>query len=215
MLLIQAGINEDKILIISGPIQEEKTQKDLIEKTVAKFGNLNILINNVGQSRKPNVADGLDIEHYDYVMNVNVRSVIALTRLAVPYLEKSKGNIVNISSIAALRTSPLTPYYSVAKCALDSYTKNAAVVYGSNGIRVNGINPGTVDTDIWKRSDDPRVTSFRDKLIKETVVARMGKPAEIARVIALLASDDGAFITGSCWLIDGGAMVTPSYFGQK
>uniref|UniRef100_A0A914R3E9 Uncharacterized protein n=1 Tax=Panagrolaimus davidi TaxID=227884 RepID=A0A914R3E9_9BILA len=148
-------------------------------------------------------------------MNVNVRSVIALTRLAVPYLEKTKGNIVNISSIAALRTSPLTPYYSVAKCALDSYTKNAAVIYGSNGIRVNAINPGTVDTDIWKRSDDPRVASFCDKLIKETIVDRMGKPKEIARVIAFLASDEAAFITGSCWLIDGGAMVTPSYFGQS
>uniref|UniRef100_A0AC34GS19 Uncharacterized protein n=1 Tax=Panagrolaimus sp. ES5 TaxID=591445 RepID=A0AC34GS19_9BILA len=178
-LLLQAGINEDKILIISGSIQEEETQKNLIEKTVQKFGKLDILINNVGQSRKPNVPDRLDIEHYDYVMN-----------------------------------SPLTPYYSVAKCALDSYTKNAAVVYGSNGIRVNAINPGTVDTDIWKRSDDPRVTSFCDKLIKETIVDRMGKSEEIARVIALLASDDGAFITGSCWVIDGGAMVTPSYFGQ-
>ena len=75
-MLLQTGTLPENVLIISGPIQNEGTQRELIEKTIARFGKLDILVNNVGQSRKPDLADPLDIEHFDYVMNVNVRSLV-------------------------------------------------------------------------------------------------------------------------------------------
>ena len=83
--------------------------------------------------------DNFTMENYEYIMNVNLRAPIKLTQLAVPHLTKTRGNIINVSSIGGLRPVPTMMYYTIAKACLDHYTRNAAIMYASQGIRVNGI----------------------------------------------------------------------------
>ncbi|KAH7718965.1 alcohol dehydrogenase, partial [Aphelenchoides avenae] len=94
--------------------------------------------------------DMAKIEIYDYVFSVNVRSVITLTRLAAPHLEKAKGSIVNISSVAAKLSGP-SSYYGMSKAALDHWSADAAAEYAEKGIRVNTVSPGPIRTEFMKR----------------------------------------------------------------
>lgn len=99
-----ANVPDSRIVSVLGPIEEESTRQKLIDETVKKFGHLDILVNNAGVSHKTN-TDSNSFETFDYVMDINVRSVIAMTRLAAPHLEKTKGNVVNISSVGAQRVA--------------------------------------------------------------------------------------------------------------
>lgn len=98
-------------------------------------------VNNAGIGNKPSVplTDNLTMENYEYVMNANLRAPIRLTELVIPHLAKTRGNVINISSVGAIRAAPTVLYYSVAKAGLDHFTRNAAVLYAKHGIRVNGI----------------------------------------------------------------------------
>lgn len=107
----------------------------IIYETIEKFGKLDVLINNVGIISATGLVN-LDMADYDRVMNTNVRSSVVLTKLAAPYLEDSKGNIVNVSSITGTRARPARLAYSMSKAALNQFTRCIAVELGPRGIRV-------------------------------------------------------------------------------
>ena len=136
--LLAQGIPESRILIVSGAIQDFETQKALIENTVAKFGRLDVLVNNAGTG----AAQGHDpqsMESFDMVMSVNVRAPYSLIQLATDELEKTKGNIVNVSSDLSTLVFPNSIPYSISKQALDHLTRNFADTLASKGIRVNAV----------------------------------------------------------------------------
>ncbi|KAH7697766.1 oxidoreductaseshort chain dehydrogenase/reductase family protein, partial [Aphelenchoides avenae] len=212
--LTEAGIPASRILAVQGPIQEEKTQKEIIEKTVEKFGRIDILVNNAGIMKPHDCQMGpaMDaINCYDYVFAVNVRSVILLTELAVPHLEKTKGAIVNISSIAASLPTTWSIYYSMSKAALDHWSKDAAAKYAPAGIRVNTVSPGPVRTEFLKRHGvvGDAYQQMEDDFAKHTLLGRFGTPQEISRNILHLASDDASYITGAILVVDGGLLSKP------
>ena len=150
-LIEKAGGSRDKILTVVGEIIEEKVQKDLINKTVEKFGRIDVLINNAGIKKKESLEDHRSLENFDYVFNVNVRAPVALTELAIPHLEKTRGNIINVSSVVAFKTQPVSPFYPMTKAALDHFCRNYAVILAPKGIRVNNLNPGATDTEFNPR----------------------------------------------------------------
>uniref|UniRef100_A0A1I7V0D4 Short-chain dehydrogenase/reductase SDR n=1 Tax=Caenorhabditis tropicalis TaxID=1561998 RepID=A0A1I7V0D4_9PELO len=148
--LLDSGIPETNILIVPADITTSSGQDTLISKTLERFGKLDILVNNAGASipdsqKRTGINQG--IETYEQVMRLNVQSVIEMTQKVRPHLAKSKGDIVNVSSIVALKAGwSRTPYYPLAKAALDQYTRSAAIDLIHEGIRVNTVNPGIVAT---------------------------------------------------------------------
>lgn len=212
-VLKDAGIPEKRIAVVQGPIQEEKTQKELIDKTVAQFGQIDILVNNAAIMKPPTTdMNSLnEIAVYDYVFAVNVRSVILLSDLAAPYLEKTKGNIINISSVAAQKPTTFSIYYSMSKAALDHWSKDSAAKYGPKGIRVNTISPGPIRTEFLKRHGvvGDAYQQMEDKFAQFTIFKRFGTSDEVTKMILHLASDDASYVTGALLNVDGGLMVNP------
>ncbi|KAI6238570.1 hypothetical protein M3Y99_00680700 [Aphelenchoides fujianensis] len=223
--LLKAKVPEERIHTVLGPIEEEETQKKLIESTVEKWGKLDVLVNNAGLSHRsdldPNSLENLGLnecvcrgmtECLDYVMNINLKSLIAVTRLAVPHLEKTKGNVVNVSSIGGRRTGTNWVPYLLTKAAVDHYTRNAAVEYADQGIRVNAVSPGATSTAFLNRHDIPKLQAdsiirhFEDNVIP---LRRLGTASEIANVIEFLASDKASYCTGSNFVVDGGILCGP------
>ncbi|KAI1711625.1 enoyl-(Acyl carrier protein) reductase domain-containing protein [Ditylenchus destructor] len=207
-LLSDAGIPPSKSLTILGSLENDSTLSEIIEKTVAKFGKVDILVNNAGIMGNPALGQsGMDsIENFDYVFRVNLRSVVHLTQLAIPYLEKTKGNVVNVGSIGSQRANYDIMYYVMAKAALDHFTKCAAVLYAPKEIRVNSVLPGATDTNFLSRHGIPEdVIKAGTKIYAEKFIpmGRMGRPREVASVIKFLASPEASYVTGAIWIVDG------------
>ncbi|GMR32153.1 hypothetical protein PMAYCL1PPCAC_02348, partial [Pristionchus mayeri] len=150
-LCLEAGSNEEDILEIIADLEAEETPKKLVDETVKKFGGIDVLVNNAGMALADSQGRAhmdVPVELFDRTINVNTRSILVLTNLAVAHLEKTKGAVVNVSSIAALPFGQNEVYYSISKAALDQLTVQMAAKLIHKGIRVNSVNPGLVATDI-------------------------------------------------------------------
>lgn len=177
----------------------------IIDETIEKFGRIDTLVNNAGILESGSILTS-DVEQFDSIMATNLRSVFILTKLATPYLIKLKGNIVNVSSVAGLRSFPNALNYCISKAALDQFTKCTALDLAPMNVRVNSVNPGVIVTDIHKRSgmDDQTYKEYLERSKETHAMGRVGQPLEVATAIAFLASDMASFTTGACLPIDGG-----------
>uniref|UniRef100_A0A914DP01 Uncharacterized protein n=1 Tax=Acrobeloides nanus TaxID=290746 RepID=A0A914DP01_9BILA len=206
-LMLEAGSKIEKIWIVSGSVEDEDVLKKIVDETVKKFGKIDILINNVGIAQKPGTTDIFTFDNFDYVFQVNLRSVVKLSWLAMPHLEKTHGNVINVSSIGSLRPYPPTMYYTMAKAALDHFTKTMAVIYGPKGVRVNSLNPGAIETQFMMRhgiSAETQKHIFENTMAPNTPMKRVGTPEEMANVLLFLASEQASYMTGSIVVADGG-----------
>jgi len=197
-----------KMLCIVADLDNDKSLKKLMDTTIIVFGRLDILVNNAGRGDLSYMCDPNIIDLYDQIMSLNVRSVVYLTSLAIPYLEKTKGVIINISSIAAMKASPKSTVYCMSKCAIDMLTKCLALELAPKGIRVNSINPSVTETPLLMKKYGHKMTldQIRDMRGKQYPLGRIGQPYDIANAIEYLASKDASFITGTNLLMDGGAL---------
>ncbi|KAG6448420.1 hypothetical protein O3G_MSEX005493 [Manduca sexta] len=196
----------DNALVLRADISDEKQAVDLVKRTIDTFGKLDILVNNAGISRQASLLQGNILQVYDEVMNTNLRAVFHLTSLAAPHLIKTKGSVVNISSVGgtAAPTVPMFMTYSVSKAGLNHFTKAAAAELAPHGVRVNAISPGPVKTDIIENSGFP-VTW--DRFREMTALNRVAEPEEIADLVMFLASDKARSITGSNYFSDNGILI--------
>ena len=202
-------------LLMIGDMEDEMHVRKLVQETVARYGKLDILVNNAGSLDLGSVESPEIMKQYDRSFSVNVRPVLLLTSLAVPYLEKTKGNIVNVSSIAGLRPFPGLMSYCLSKSTIDQMTRCAALELAPKQIRVNSVNPGTVATNIQKRAgmSDKSFADYIDRAKKCHALGRIGTADEIASVIGFLASDAASFVTGVTIPVDGGRhCMTPTSF---
>ena len=119
----------------------ESDTATLVQKTIETFGQLDILVNNAGVLEMGTI-ESTSLEQYDRIMNVNVRAIYQLTMLATPELIKTKGNIVNISSVNGIRSFPGVLAYNVSKAAVDQFTRCVALELAPKQVRVNSVNPG-------------------------------------------------------------------------
>lgn len=186
-----------------------KDGQRIVDKTIRHFGKLDVLVNNVGiviQSSVPNI----NLADFDRVFDTNVRSVIHLTQLCVPHLEKTKGNIVNVSSIAGFNPQPNLTTYCISKAALNQFSKCAAMDLAPKGIRVNAVNPGVIRTPIHATflSSEAQADEFMKALAKTYPIGRIGEVSDTSAVIAFLADEKASsFLTGLLLPVDGGATV--------
>ena len=179
--------------------------KSVVDKTLDSFGQIDILINNAGII-KTGLFESSSICNYDDLMNVNVRSVVLLTQLCIPHLKKTKGRVINVSSVNGIRSFPNVGYYCMTKAAVDMYTKCLALELAPDGVRVNAVNPGFIITNIHKRDgmNDEQYAAFMERSKNIHPLGRVGVVEEAANAIAFLASDQSSFMTGNLMLVDGG-----------
>jgi NAD(P)-dependent dehydrogenase (short-subunit alcohol dehydrogenase family) len=149
---------------------------------------------------------------YDKQFDVNVRSVIQLTKCAIPHLIKSKGRIVNVSSVAGPCAFPGVTYYCMSKAALDQFTKCLALELAPHGVRVNAVNPGVIVSDIHRRAgmSESDYQEFLKKGESTHALGRVGLAEEVAEGVLFLAGKQSSFTTGHLLSIDGGRhIMTP------
>ncbi|CAG0903757.1 unnamed protein product [Darwinula stevensoni] len=201
----EAGVPQDKILQVVGDLSQEADTIAAVEKTVAHFGRLDVLVNSAGILTTGGLED-LSLEDYDQQMNINTRAVLHIMKLSLPHLLKTKGNIVNVSSITGIRAFPGVVAYNMSKAALDHLTRTVALEVASRGVRVNAMNPGVIVTDIHRRAgmDDEKYKAFLEHGKTTHAMGHVGEVKEVAKPIVFLASDDASFITGQTLAIDGG-----------
>lgn len=192
-------------LLLTGELTNEKDNQSILDKTIEHFGKLDVLVNSAGILESGTI-ENTSLEQYDRVMNANVRSLYQLTMLAVPHLIKTKGNIVNVSSVNGIRAFPGVLAYCVSKAAVDQFTKCVALELALKEVRVNCVNPGVTITELHKRSgmNEEQYEAFLKRSQETHALGRPGKPEEVARTIAFLASNDASFITGASVPVDGG-----------
>ncbi|XP_033639514.1 3-oxoacyl-[acyl-carrier-protein] reductase FabG-like [Asterias rubens] len=198
----EKGMPKEKVLgIIADMAKEEEVQR-IMDSTIQQFGQLDVLVNNAGMGGVKSLADDDILTIYDTVIKVNVRSMLQLTQLAVPYLTKTKGSVVNNSSVCASRTLPTMISYNMSKAAVTQFTRCTALELAEKQIRVNEVNPGSILTPVHVKSG--RADNVIETAKKVHALGRIGETSEVAKAILFLASDDASFITGTSLAVDGG-----------
>jgi NAD(P)-dependent dehydrogenase (short-subunit alcohol dehydrogenase family) len=176
-----------------------------ISACVARWGGIDVLVNNAGIAPRGDILT-TDEDLFDRVLAINLKAAFHAIQLAAPHMiQAGKGVVINMSSVNAVLTIPTLLAYNVAKGGLNQLTRNTAVALAPHGIRVCGIGPGTILTDLAKQavlSDD----DARRMILSRTPLGRAGEPAEIAAIAAFLASDDASYITGETIYADGGRL---------
>lgn len=197
-----------KPLAITADVTVDADVERIVKETVDHYGKIDVLINNAGIIVMGGIKNG-SMETYDKVMSTNMRAVYHLTMLVTPHLVQSKGCIVNVSSTASTKPSARSICYNVSKAALDSFTKCVALELAADGVRVNSVNPGFVKTNFYNDIGltESQLERFVESSIGNMPLKKAIETDEVAGLIAFLASSKAKSITGSCYAIDGGALL--------
>ncbi|XP_013167477.1 PREDICTED: uncharacterized oxidoreductase TM_0325-like [Papilio xuthus] len=196
-----------KPLVVKADVSKDEEAKKVIDETIKTFGKLDVLINNAGVADWNDITSDDFMKKFDAIMNINLRAAVYLTHLAIPHLIKTKGNIINTSSIAGSSTlgMSLLSSYCTSKAALNHFSRGVALKLAEYGVRVNVISPGPVRTDIAESMGADIMTW--DAAAQTTALKRVSEPEEIADLMLFLASDKAIGITGSVFISDNGSLV--------
>ena len=202
----EAAINEvgGECLFVHLDVTSEDSWADAIAATIARFGKLDVLVNNAGIVAR-GTLDTATVEQWDQVMDVNAKGVFLGTKAAIPEMRNAGGgSIINISSMSGIvGQTDIQPVYNASKGAVRIFTKSTALQYAKEGIRVNSVHPGAIDTPMaGDRLTDPELQREAEAT---NPMGRTAKPEEVAYGVLFLASDESSFMTGSELVIDGGA----------
>jgi len=194
-----------------GDVSREEDANRMVEEVIAQYGRLDILVNNAGapQGADRNEIENVPVAAWDLTMGVNAKGAFLMSRAAVPHMRQAKwGRIVSVSSKAAFRPGAKRATYAASKAAIVGFTKSLALDLAPFGITVNAVCPGPIRTSRAistnrREYGDDLETGFRERS-KAIPVGRFGEPDEIASMIAYLASEEAAFVTGQAIGVDGG-----------
>ena len=204
---INTKLGNEVAYAIPANISDDKQLEILVNETRKKIGKIDVLICNAATN--PFMGSMLDmpIEKFDKVMHNNIRSNQVLCNLVLPeMISKEDGSIIIISSIAAIKGSPILGAYNISKAADVMIVKNIAAEFGYKNIRANSIAPGLIKTDfakaLWENPD------ILKTVLSSTPMQRIGMPDEVAGVAVMLASNAGNYINGQTIVVDGGTTIT-------
>jgi len=199
--LRQVRKNSDGLLVRADVRDEAQVNRMVVEFAEAA-GGIDVLVNNAGTMIERQTFENATVEYHDDVYATNVRSVFMVTRAAIPYLKKSKGNIINIGSLAGHNGGGGgSGMYSGAKAAVALETISMAKEFGKHGVRVNSVMPGFIETRFHETFSTP---DRYERVAKKTPLGRNGKAEDVANAILFLASNAASFITGEYIAVNGG-----------
>ncbi|MDV2478408.1 SDR family oxidoreductase [Rhodococcus zopfii] len=201
-----------RALAVTANVTSDADSRRMIDETLTEFGQLDIVFANAGVNGAGDAADTTEAE-WDKVIGINLKGVWLTSRYALPHMiERRTGSIINQASMGALIGLPGIFPYTAAKGGVIAMTKQMAVTYGPDNIRVNAICPGTIPTPLVYRSrvDRGAATDDADQVAIDAEVAnrfplrRLGTPADVASLALFLASDEADWVTGGVYTVDGG-----------
>lgn len=183
-------------------VRDEEQVRAAVEGAIARFGQLDIIVNNAGIAGNKVAIHEEDSADFDEVMDVNVRGVFFGMKYAVPHmLERGSGRIINTASNLAHKPRPRNAPYSASKAAVVALTVSVAQEVGRHGVTVNAVCPGPTDTPMWHISGR---SDMRQALLDSLPIPRVGEPEEIAWAYVYLASDEASYVTGQSVSPNGG-----------
>lgn len=194
-------INKDFDVIGFAPtLYNPESVRECFKKVNDTFGKIDILVNNAGISSSTPLLNFSE-EEYDKIANLNIKAVFVCSKEIVPYLEATKGVILNTSSMVSIYGQPSGVMYPASKFAVNGITKSLSRELAPKGIRVNAVAPGITETDMVKNLP----ANMIEPLIKTIPLGRIGTPEDIANAFLFLASDMASYITGNILSVDGAA----------
>lgn len=192
-------------IAIPGNVTSQSDVTRLVEAAITEFGAVHVLVNNAGVLRPTRVVD-IEEEEWDFVINGNLKSTYLCSRAVIPSMRGAGwGRIVNFSSSAGKNISTVGgAHYTAAKAGILGFTRHLAKEVAPFGITVNSVCPGLIDTEMVRTTiDEARVQAYANSF----PISRLGKPEEVAELVAFLASDRAAYITGASLDINGGDLM--------
>ncbi len=201
-------------LFVQCDVSSASEVEALIGAAVERFGRLDALVNNAGIAGSSGRVHELDLESWERVMAVNLTGPFLCAKYALPHLMNSSGSIVNVASTYGLIGAPLAAAYCASKGGLINLTRQLAVDYGAEGVRVNAVCPGYIDTDMGggraklEPLERQAAQARRETNAARQPLGRQAQPEEVARVVVFLASSAASFMTGSIVTVDGGCTAT-------
>jgi NAD(P)-dependent dehydrogenase (short-subunit alcohol dehydrogenase family) len=205
--------NTNKLLLIKSDLSDSNQCKLVIDKTIEKFGQLNLLVNTAGGGILNQTFENANLQEYESVMNLNVKTVFLLTQYAIPYLTETRGTIINFSSVLAHRPVNGLGIYSAAKAAVEMITKSSALELAPKKIRVLCIAPTAIRTEFHTNAGMTleQANIYYNNCSKTHPLGRVGDVSDVSEVVLFLAdSSKSGFMTGTVIHIDGGRLLTSS-----
>lgn len=206
--LRDAGVPDDRALVTRCDVADPLGPDAAVRAHLERFGRLDVVVDSAGIQRYGNLETTTEAA-WDEVMNVNLKGAFRACKASIAALRETRGCIVLVASVQAFVTQRNVTAYTVSKHALIGLVRSAAVDYAADGVRVNCVAPGTVNTPMlhWAASLDPNPQAVMDAVNRIHPLGRIAEPREVAEVIAFLASPRASFVTGAAYVVDGGLLL--------
>ncbi|MGP0689626.1 SDR family NAD(P)-dependent oxidoreductase [Priestia aryabhattai] len=203
--LKETAESNENITYTVADLERDEDIERVLKEIKERFGRLDILVNNAGWAPVTPISE-VKMSEYDKVFNINVRALVNITINAIPMLIESKGNIVNMSSVICKNPLLNMSMYAGTKAAVEIFTKIWAKELAQDGVRVNAIGVGSIETPIYDKTEltDSGRNEHIENIRRAIPQGHFGKPEDIAAVAAFLASEEASFVTGSEYGVDGG-----------
>ncbi len=198
---VAAQLPQGKHLVVSCDVSSADEVQNLAQRVIDEYGRVDVLVNNAGVIVQGRIHE-ISLNDWETLMATDLNGVFYCTHYFMPELLKTKGNVVNISSVSGLGGDWGMSVYNAAKGAVTNFTRALAMDYGADGVRVNAICPGFTFTELTEdmKQNEPLLQKFYERI----PLKRAGEPEDIADAIAFIASDDARYITGVNLPVDGG-----------